>query len=108
MSLMRWPDMDASKRCTATAKRTGQRRARACPAVTSAGCMVLVPARWLPRPTGEADRKVRELAARVDVDPAQFSGDPYASLRSLLARDQAEFAPSWPPTGPSVTRWAAA
>jgi hypothetical protein len=53
---------------------------------------VLVPARWLPRPTGEADRKVRELAARVDVDPAQFSGDPYASLRSLLARDQAEFA----------------
>jgi hypothetical protein len=37
-----------------------------------------------------ADRKVRELAARMDVDPADFSGDPYAALRTLLARDAAE------------------
>jgi hypothetical protein len=37
-----------------------------------------------------AEAKARELARRLDVDAAQFDGDPYAALRDLLARDQAE------------------
>lgn len=37
-----------------------------------------------------ADREARELAARVDVDPAEFSGNPFAALGDLLRRDQIE------------------
>jgi hypothetical protein len=93
MSLMRWPDMDASKWCTATAKRTGQRRARAClPGsnvcrMHSAGASQVVAA----ADRREADRKVRELPRRW-TSTRSVQRRPYASLRSLLARDQAEFA----------------
>ena len=48
-----------------------------------------------PQVRAAADRrvqegKVRELAARADVDVTQFNGDPRAALLDLLARDRAE------------------
>jgi hypothetical protein len=37
-----------------------------------------------------AEQQAREVAQRMDVDVAQFDGNPIAALHDLLARDQAE------------------
>ena len=37
-----------------------------------------------------AEAEAREVARRVDVDPAEFSGNPFAALRDLLRRDRIE------------------
>lgn len=84
--------MDDSKRCTATSRRTGKRcglaripGATVC--ATHGGSIGRVREAAAAR---VADAKARELAARVDVDVAQFDGDPIEALRDLLRRDQAE------------------
>ena len=88
----RWPGMDESKRCTATAKRTGERCTRA--RVPGSTVCALHGAK-APQVRDAAERRVaesqaREVAARVDVDPAKFDGNPFAALRDLLRRDQIE------------------
>lgn len=88
----RWPDMDDSKRCTATSNRTGARCARArMPGATV--CSVHGGSIGRVKEAAQhrvADAQARELAARVDVDVTKFHGDPIEALRDLLARDQAQ------------------
>ena len=84
--------MDDSKRCTATANRTGKRCGLArIPGTTV--CSVHGGSAPQVREAGQrrvAEARARELAKRLEVDPDQFDGDPYVALRDLLARDQAE------------------
>jgi hypothetical protein len=84
--------MDDSKRCTATANRTGKRCGLARILGTTV-CSVHGGSAPQVREAGQrrvAEARARELAKRLEVDPDQFDGDPYVALRDLLARDQAE------------------
>ena len=88
----RWPDMDDSKRCTATSNRTGRRcaRARMPGATVCSKHGAAAPQVRDAAAARVADAQAREIAARVDVDLTQFHGDPIEALRNLLARDQAQ------------------
>lgn len=88
----RWPDMDDSKRCTATSNRTGRRcaRARMPGATVCSKHGAAAPQVRDAAAARVADAQAREIAARVDVDLTQFHGDPIEALRDLLARDQAQ------------------
>src|SRR2546430_3886475 len=82
----RWPDMDESKRCTATSKRTGQRCGLArIPGTTvcakHGGAAPQVRAAAARR---VAEQKVRKLAMKLDVDPQDVSTDPMTLLSSMI------------------------
>jgi len=88
----RWPGMDESKQCTATANRTGKRCTRArMPGATvcskHGGSIVRVKEAAERR---VADTEAREVARRIDVDVSKYDGNPFAALRDLLRRDQIE------------------
>ena len=84
--------MDDEKRCTATSHRTGKR----CGLARIPGTTVCAthggkaPQVRDAAAARVADTQARELAHKMNVDPAQFRGDPIDALRDLLARDQAE------------------
>lgn len=79
------------QRCTATT-----RKGTRCPKFRVKGAVVcLAHGAMAPQvrdasATRVADAEARELAARVDVNPAEFGGNPFAALRDLLRRDQIE------------------
>jgi hypothetical protein len=84
--------MDDSKRCTATSHRTGKR----CGLARIPGTTVCATHGGKAPQVKEAaaarvaDAEARELARKMDVDVAQFDGNPFEALGNLLARDQAE------------------
>ena len=88
----RWPGMDESKRCTATSNRTGKRCGLARIPGTTVGATHGGKAPQVREAAQHrvAEAKARELARKVDVDVAQFDGNPFEALGNLLARDQAE------------------
>jgi hypothetical protein len=82
----RWPDMDESKRCIATSKRTGQRCGLArIPGTTvcakHGGAAPQVRAAAARR---VAEQKVRKAAMKLDVDPQDVSTDPVALLSGMI------------------------
>ncbi len=86
--------MDDSKRCTATSHRTGKRcgLARIPGATVCATHGGKAPQVREAAAARVADAEARELARKMDVDVAQFDGNPFEALGNLLARDQAEMA----------------
>ncbi len=84
--------MDDSKRCTATSHRTGKR----CSLARIPGTTVCATHGGKAPQVREAaqrrvaDTEARELARKIDVDVAQYNGNPFEALADLLARDQAE------------------
>lgn len=84
--------MSDEKRCTATSNRTGKR----CGLARIPGTTVCATHGGKAPQVREAaqhrvaETQAREVAARVNVDPAEFGGNPFAALRDLLRRDQIE------------------
>src|SRR5437773_12382354 len=82
----RWPDMDETKRCTATSKRTGQR----CGLARIAGTTVCAkhggaaPQVRAAAARRVAERKVRKAAMKLDVGPQDVSTDPVALLNDRI------------------------
>jgi hypothetical protein len=82
----RWPDMDESKRCIATSKRTGQRCGLArIPGTTvcakHGGAAPQVRAAAARR---VAEQKVRAIAMKLEVGPQDVSTDPVALLSGMI------------------------
>src|SRR5438477_8073758 len=82
----RWPDMDESKRCIATSKRTGRRCGLArIPGTTvcakHGGAAPQVRAAAARR---VAEQKVRKAAMKLEVDPQDVSTDPVALLSGMI------------------------
>jgi hypothetical protein len=91
---MAWTPASGDRRCVHKSSRTGEQcRLWGVRGTDPPTCKVHGASAPQVRTAAErrvAEATARELARQVDVDAAQFDGDPYAALRDLLSRDQTE------------------